>query len=72
MEPSSAVEPSGAVSDSPNEMSSDYDRRYLSNIAMLLLNKYLLGSYGFRYPAFLTACHMLACTLMSQVCMPLL
>ena len=41
--------------------------RYLSNTGILLLNKYLLGNYGFRYPVFLTACHMAACFLMSQV-----
>ncbi|KAL4523907.1 hypothetical protein Ndes2526B_g08135 [Nannochloris sp. 'desiccata'] len=38
---------------------------YGSNIGVLLLNKYLLSIYGFRYPAFLTLCHMLACSLMS-------
>ena len=40
--------------------------RYLSNTGIILLNKYLLGNYGFRYPVFLTACHMTACFLMSQ------
>lgn len=45
--------------------------RYLSNTAMLLLNKHLLGGYGFRFPVFLTACHMAACVLMSQARLPL-
>ena len=44
--------------------------RYLSNTAMLLLNKHLLGGYGFRYPVFLTACHMAACVVMSQARLP--
>ncbi|XP_051130045.1 probable sugar phosphate/phosphate translocator At1g12500 [Andrographis paniculata] len=34
---------------------------YLSNIGVLLLNKYLLSFYGFRYPIFLTMLHMLSC-----------
>ncbi|KAI8546431.1 probable sugar phosphate/phosphate translocator At1g12500 [Rhododendron vialii] len=34
---------------------------YLSNIGVLLLNKYLLSIYGFRYPIFLTLLHMLSC-----------
>ncbi|RVW56644.1 putative sugar phosphate/phosphate translocator [Vitis vinifera] len=38
---------------------------YASNIGVLLLNKYLLSNYGFRYPIFLTLCHMLACSLLS-------
>ncbi|KAJ9698588.1 hypothetical protein PVL29_007584 [Vitis rotundifolia] len=38
---------------------------YSSNIGVLLLNKYLLSNYGFRYPIFLTLCHMLACSLLS-------
>lgn len=38
---------------------------YGSNIGVLLLNKYLLSIYGFKYPAFLTLCHMLACSVMS-------
>ncbi|GLT89478.1 hypothetical protein SLE2022_074570 [Rubroshorea leprosula] len=40
---------------------------YSSNIGVLLLNKYLLSSYGFKYPVFLTMCHMLACSLFSYV-----
>lgn len=40
---------------------------YASNIGVLLLNKYLLGNYGFRYPIFLTMCHMIACSLLSYV-----
>ncbi|KAG6636922.1 hypothetical protein CIPAW_11G144400 [Carya illinoinensis] len=34
---------------------------YFSNIGVLLLNKYLLSFYGFRYPIFLTMLHMLSC-----------
>lgn len=40
---------------------------YLSNIGVLLLNKYLLSNYGFKYPIFLTMCHMTACSLLSYV-----
>lgn len=35
---------------------------YFSNIGVLLLNKYLLTIYGFRFPIFLTALHMAACS----------
>lgn len=45
-------------------------RRFASNIGILLLNKHLLGGYGFRYPIFLTLCHMLACVVLSQVSAP--
>ncbi|CAN1282476.1 Probable sugar phosphate/phosphate translocator At3g11320 [Linum perenne] len=38
---------------------------YSSNIGVIILNKYLLTNYGFRYPIFLTLCHMLACSLLS-------
>ncbi|CAA7398173.1 unnamed protein product [Spirodela intermedia] len=38
---------------------------YSSNIGVLLLNKYLLSNYGFKYPIFLTMCHMSACSLLS-------
>ena len=31
---------------------------YFSNIGVILLNKYLLSIYGFRYPIFLTMMHM--------------
>lgn len=34
---------------------------YASNIGVLLLNKYLLSIYGYRYPIFLTMLHMLSC-----------
>lgn len=34
---------------------------YVSNVGVLLLNKYLLSFYGFRYPIFLTMLHMLSC-----------
>ncbi len=40
---------------------------YSSNIGVLLLNRYLLSNYGFRYPIFLTMCHMTACALLSYV-----
>ncbi|KQK07828.1 probable sugar phosphate/phosphate translocator At3g11320 [Brachypodium distachyon] len=40
---------------------------YASNIGVLLLNKYLLSVYGFRFPVFLTACHMSACAVFSYV-----
>jgi hypothetical protein len=39
--------------------------RYTSNIGILLTNKYLLSNYGFKYPIFITLCHMVACTIMS-------
>jgi hypothetical protein len=38
---------------------------YSSNIGVLLLNKYLLSNYGFKYPIFLTMCHMASCSLFS-------
>ncbi|OIW09830.1 hypothetical protein TanjilG_32268 [Lupinus angustifolius] len=34
---------------------------YFSNIGVLLLNKYLLSYYGYKYPIFLTMLHMLSC-----------
>ncbi|XP_057954666.1 probable sugar phosphate/phosphate translocator At3g11320 [Malania oleifera] len=40
---------------------------YSSNIGVLLLNKYLLSNYGFKYPIFLTFCHMMACSLLSYI-----
>ena len=40
---------------------------YVSNIGVLLLNKYLLSNYGFKYPIFLTMCHMTACSLFSYI-----
>lgn len=40
---------------------------YLSNIGVLLLNKYLLSFYGYRYPIFLTMLHMLSCTAYSFI-----
>jgi hypothetical protein len=40
---------------------------YSSNIRVLLLNRYLLSNYSFRYPIFLTMCHMTACALLSYV-----
>lgn len=40
---------------------------YTSNIGVILLNKYLLSNYGFKYPIFLTMCHMTACSLLSYI-----
>ncbi|XP_071686444.1 probable sugar phosphate/phosphate translocator At5g05820 [Rutidosis leptorrhynchoides] len=40
---------------------------YTSNIGVLILNKYLLSNYGFKYPIFLTMCHMTACSLLSYI-----
>ncbi|KDD76392.1 hypothetical protein H632_c243p2 [Helicosporidium sp. ATCC 50920] len=40
---------------------------YTSNIGVILLNKYLLSIYGFKFPFFLTMCHMLSCSLMSYI-----
>lgn len=40
---------------------------YASNIGVLLLNKYLLSVYGFRFPLLLTACHMSACAVLSTL-----
>ncbi|XP_039027677.1 UDP-URONIC ACID TRANSPORTER 1-like [Hibiscus syriacus] len=40
---------------------------YSSNIGVLLLNKYLLSNYGFRFPIFLTMCHMSACAFFSYI-----
>ncbi|CAN1124704.1 UDP-URONIC ACID TRANSPORTER 1 [Linum perenne] len=40
---------------------------YSSNIGVLLLNKYLLSNYGFRFPIFLTMCHMSACAILSYL-----
>ncbi len=40
--------------------------RFASNIGIVLMNKHMLGGYGFRYPVFLTFCHMLACVILSQ------
>ncbi|KAF9679598.1 hypothetical protein SADUNF_Sadunf06G0031400 [Salix dunnii] len=40
---------------------------YSSNIGVLLLNKLLLSNYGFRFPIFLTLCHMSACAILSYL-----
>lgn len=40
---------------------------YFSNIGVLLLNKYLLSFYGYRYPIFLTMLHMISCTAYSFI-----
>ena len=34
---------------------------YFSNIGVILLNKYLLSVWGFKFPIFLTMCHMVMC-----------
>ena len=38
---------------------------FVSNIGLLLMNKYLLSNYGFQQPVFLTLCHMLMCIVLS-------
>ncbi|GMY19040.1 UDP-URONIC ACID TRANSPORTER 1 [Fagus crenata] len=40
---------------------------YTSNIGVLLLNKFLLSNYGFKFPIFLTMCHMTACAILSYI-----
>lgn len=40
---------------------------YSSNIGVILLNKYLLSNHGFKFPIFLTMCHMSACALLSYI-----
>ncbi|KAE8671563.1 putative sugar phosphate/phosphate translocator [Hibiscus syriacus] len=40
---------------------------FISNIGVLLLNKYLLSFYGYRYPIFLTMLHMISCASYSYV-----
>lgn len=40
---------------------------YTANIGVLLLNKFLLSNYGFRFPIFLTMCHMSACAVLSYI-----
>jgi hypothetical protein len=40
---------------------------YTANIALLLLNKFLLSSTKFRQPVFLSFCHMFACLVMGLV-----
>ncbi|CAI5945427.1 unnamed protein product [Closterium sp. NIES-65] len=40
---------------------------YICNIGVLLLNKFLLSNYGYKYPIFLTMCHMAACSLFSYI-----
>jgi drug/metabolite transporter (DMT)-like permease len=39
---------------------------YGCNIGVILLNKYVLSFYHFKYPIFLTLLHMLSCTLFSN------
>ncbi|KAK2079689.1 hypothetical protein QBZ16_002084 [Prototheca wickerhamii] len=41
-------------------------RGYFSNIGVVMLNKYLLSIYQFRYPVFLTLMHMVTCSLLSM------
>ncbi|GFP98218.1 probable sugar phosphate/phosphate translocator at3g11320 [Phtheirospermum japonicum] len=40
---------------------------YSSNIGVLLLKKYVLSNYGFKYPISLTMCHMTECSLLSYI-----
>ncbi|KAL5580844.1 hypothetical protein UlMin_013286 [Ulmus minor] len=40
---------------------------YSSNIGVLLSNKFLLTNFGFKYPIFLTLCHMTACSVLSYI-----
>lgn len=40
---------------------------YTTNIGVLLLNKYLLSNYGYKYPIFLTMCHMAACSILAYI-----
>ncbi|KAD4384721.1 hypothetical protein R6Q59_011131 [Mikania micrantha] len=40
---------------------------YFSNIGVLLLNKYLLSFYGYKFPIFLTMLHMISCTFYSLI-----
>ncbi|KAI3517579.1 hypothetical protein L1887_16794 [Cichorium endivia] len=40
---------------------------YLSNIGVVLLNKYLLSFYGYKYLIFLTMLHMISCTFYSLI-----
>ncbi|KAE8098743.1 hypothetical protein FH972_016784 [Carpinus fangiana] len=40
---------------------------YSTNIGVLLLNKFLLSNYGFRFPLFLTMCHMSTCAILSYI-----
>jgi hypothetical protein len=45
---------------------------YLSNIGVLLLNKYLLSFHGYRYPIFLTMLHLISCSAYSSASINLL
>jgi len=38
---------------------------YACNIGVLLLNKYLLSVWGFKFPVFMTLCHMMMCSVLS-------
>lgn len=38
---------------------------YAANIGVLLLNKYILSVYGFKFPVFMTLCHMCMCSVLS-------
>ncbi|KAE8695822.1 putative sugar phosphate/phosphate translocator [Hibiscus syriacus] len=40
---------------------------YSSNVRVLLLNKYLFNKYGFKYPIFLTICHMTTWSLLIYI-----
>ncbi|KAI4300814.1 hypothetical protein L6164_034148 [Bauhinia variegata] len=45
---------------------------YSSNIGVILFNKYLLSNYGFKFPIFLTMCHMAVCAVLSYISIVLL
>ncbi|KAM1074524.1 hypothetical protein ACFX11_019705 [Malus domestica] len=45
---------------------------YMSNICVLLINKYLINFYSFRYPIFLTMLHMISCVVYSYVAIHLI
>ncbi|XP_004506656.1 probable sugar phosphate/phosphate translocator At5g05820 [Cicer arietinum] len=45
---------------------------YTSNIGVLIMNKYLLTNYGYKYPVFLTMCHMMLCSVFSYVAISVL
>lgn len=40
---------------------------YASNVGVMLLNKYVLSSYNFKKPVFLTLCHMISCSLFANM-----
>ncbi|KAK4796127.1 hypothetical protein SAY86_028453 [Trapa natans] len=66
--PGDARVPAAGASSSPSVLTALIIASwYLSNIGVLLLNKYLLSYYGFRYPIFLTMLHMISCAVYSYI-----